>query len=209
MRIAGKETVVRWQNLRDRLQAAPTRQLWASAYRRFYRRRIDTRYLEPIASIERHDRQLGEGFSTVALFCTLVEYLESCERGDNFRYVGRSKTPLAAHEYSERQATTYFKDFLRSRPPFSALVPPGLVDSFYQDVRCGLLHEARTKGGWILSSKASQGQLVLQHGNQITLFRRQLVPAVEAYLSDYRSRLLTDANTQAAFIRKFNYLASP
>src|SRR5437588_8315723 len=119
MRIAGKRTVRRWHALRTQLQANPNRRLWTSAFEHFYLERIRTRYLNPIASISRHDTQVGEGFAVVALCCTLIEYLESCERGDNFRYVGRTGVAPGPHEYSERQASAYFKDFLRTRVPFS------------------------------------------------------------------------------------------
>ena len=209
MRIAGKQTDVQWTSLKARLQSNPSRRLWDSAYHRFYRARIDTRYLKPIGSIKKHDDQLGEGFAVVALFCTLAEYLETCERGENFRFVGSAKVTLGPHEYSEREAASRFKAFLNSRTPFNALLPAGLVDSFYRDVRCGLLHEARTKGGWTISTQTSGGQLVGQRGSKIMLFRNELVPAVEAYLADYRQRLLTDPNTQAAFIRKFDHLCIP
>ena len=209
MKIAGRETHANWGVLKARLQSAPTSQLWASAFHRFYRARIETRYLTPIALIEKDGAHLGEGFAIVALFCTLVEYLESVERGDNFRFVGSTKVALGSHEYSERQAKTYFKDFLRTRAPFNSLVPASLIDSFYQDVRCGLLHEAQTKGGWIISANGPKGRLVTQQGGAIKLFRNQLVPAVETYVTDYKQRLLTDPNTQAAFIRKFDHLCVP
>jgi hypothetical protein len=209
MKIAGKQTDGKWILLKQRLQSKPTRRLWASAFSGFYRKRIDTRYLDPIASIKRHDRELGEGFAIVALFCTLIEYLESCERGRNFRLVGRSNTTLGDYEYSERDAAGYFKDFLRTRVPFNALVPGDLVESFYRDVRCGLLHEARTKGGWSISAKPSRGLLVLQRGTEITLFRNELSSALELYIADYRQRLMSDLNTQAAFIRKFDHLSIP
>jgi len=114
MRVAGKRTDVDWCAFRARLTTAPTPSLWATAFRRFYRSRIDTRYLRPMSAIKRQDRQLGEGFAIVALFCTLIEYLESCERGYNFHLVGRTGYKLQQHEYSERQAAGYFKDFLRS-----------------------------------------------------------------------------------------------
>lgn len=209
MRIAGKRTVRRWHALRTRLQATPNKRVWMSAFDHFYLERIRTRYLNPIASISAYDTHLGEGFAIVALCCTLIEYLESCEQGDNFRYLGRTGAALGPHEYSERQASVYFKNFLRARSPFSTLVPANLIESFYRDVRCGLLHEARTKGGWTLSTADSKGRLVRQRGTSITLFRNELVRALEDYLQDYRHRLLTNANTQAAFIRKFDYLCSP
>lgn len=207
MRIAGKQTDKGWFTAKTRLQSKPTRRLWDSAFRRFYRARIDTRYLDPMVSIAARDTECGEGFAIVALFCSLVEFLESCERGDSFRFLGNTKAALQPHEYSERQASRYFRDFLRTRLPFSTLIPAALVDSFYRDVRCGLFHEARTKGGWVISTAPSGGALVVaQKGGQITLFRNELVPALEKYILDYRHRLLTNGSTQQAFIRKFDHL---
>jgi hypothetical protein len=206
MRIAGTNTDKQWMALKNRLQSKPSRRLWASAFCRFYRMRIDTRYLHPIASIQQHDLQQGEGFAIAALFCSLIEFLESCERGDNFHFICKSKYKLQPHEYSERQASSYFKNFLKTRTPFNTLIPSTLVDSFYQDVRCGLLHEARTKGGWHISTAPSKGILISQKDGKITLYRNQLIPALETYFLNYRSRLLVDLATQEAFIRKFDHL---
>ena len=205
MKIAGKNTDKHWSKLKARLQSKPSLELWDSAFHNFYRERIDTRYLHPIASIP--DKQNGEGFAIVALFCSLIEFLESCEKGHNFHLV--PKAQLLQYEYGQREASQYFKDFLRTREPFKTLIPTALVDSFYSDVRCGLLHEARTKGTWFISSASPAGILVSQNSGQITLFRRQLVPSLEAYFVDYRNRLLNDAKTQQAFIRKFDYLSMP
>lgn len=206
MRIAGRYTDQGWVKFKKRLQLEPSRDLWEKAFSQYYRTRINTRYLDPIDSIRQHDKTNGEGFAIVALFCSLIEFLESCEQGHNFRYVGRSNASLNQYEYSERQAANYFKDFLKTREPFDRLVPSALVDSFYQDVRCGLLHEARTKGTWFISSAKSNGVLISQDSGRITLFRNQLVSAFETYFDDYRSRLLSNQNTQEAFIRKFDFL---
>ncbi len=205
MKIAGKNTDEQWFALKARLQSTPSQALWDSAFSRFYRKRIDTRYLNPIASIR--DTQSGEGFAIAALFCSLIEFLESCERGYNFRFAPAAQ--LLPHEYNQNQASGYFKDFLRDREPFKTLVPAALVDSFYRDVRCGLLHEARTKGTWSISSASSAGILVSQSATRITLFRRQLVPSLETYFADYRNRLLKNPNIQEAFIRKFDFLCTP
>jgi len=206
MRIAGRYTDQHWAALKKRLLSEPNQSLWEKAFSQYYRVRIDTRYLDPIVSIQRRDTERGEGFAIVALFCSLVEFLESCERGYNFHLIGRSGERLQPYEYNERQASSYFKEFLRTRKPFDRLVPSALVDSFYQDVRCGLLHEARTKGGWYISTAWSGGALISQESGKITLFRNQLIPALETYFSDYQSRLLVNPNTQEAFIRKFDFL---
>jgi hypothetical protein len=206
MRIAGRNTDGQWTALKKRLQSKPSQRLWDSAFHRFYRMRIDTRYLRPIASIQQHDTQVGEGFAIAALFCSLLEFLESCERGYNFHFIGKTKDTLQPHEYNEHQASSYFKDFLKTRKPFNTLIPSTMIDSFYRDVRCGLLHEARTKGGWFISTAPSGGALISQKSGGIILFRNQLIPALEAYFCEYRQRLLTNSSTQQAFIRKFDHL---
>lgn len=206
MRIAGRHTDKHWMAFKKRLQSKPNERLWDSAFHDFYHMRIYTRYLHPIASIQQDDTQLGEGFAIAALFCSLLEFLESCERGDNFHFIGKTKGTLQPHEYNEHQASSYFKDFLKTRKPFNTLVPSTMIESFYRDVRCGLLHEARTKGGWFISTAASRGALISQKSGGCTIFRNQLIPALEAYFCDYRQRLLTDPSTQQAFIRKFDHL---
>lgn len=206
IRIAGLNTDKQWMALKNRLQSKPSPRLWDAAFRRFYRMRIDTRYLCPIASIRRHDTDHGEGFAITALFCSLIEFLESCERGYNFKYIGGQGNALQCYEYDQHQASTYFKDFLKTRKPFDTLIPSVLVNSFYRDVRCGLLHEARTKGGWVISTAASHDALISQHGMRRTLFRNHLIPALETYFVDYRERLLDTQSTQQAFIRKFDHL---
>jgi hypothetical protein len=208
MRIAGNQTDADWRSLKTCLESTPDEQMWLTAYKQFYRERINTRYLHPMQFIEKASRHLGEGFSVLSLFCTLVEYLESFERGHSFRYVNNDRE-LQVYEYSQRQASQYFKDFLRNREPFASLIPPALVESFYRDVRCGLVHEARTKGGWIVSSKSSGGMLIAQDGSRITLYRQELLPALEVYLSNYQQRLTTDPETQSAFIRKLDQLCMP
>jgi hypothetical protein len=206
MRIAGRRTDQQWATLKDSLLLEPSLSLWEKAFEQYYRTRINTRYLNPIDSIRRHDTKNGEGFAIVALFCSLLEFLESCERGENFHFIGRSNEVLQPYEYNERQASSYFKDFLRTKKPFDRLVPPELIDSFYKDVRCGLLHEARTKGSWYISTAKSNGILISQESEKITLYRNQLIPALEIYFDDYRSRLLNNPSTQEAFIRKFDFL---
>jgi len=205
MRIAGKYTAQQWKALKSCLQSTPSPDLWDLAFRCFYLTRIDTRYLLPIASIQRDDTESGEGFAIVALFCSLIEFLESCERGYNFRLLKKGEK-LQPFEYTQREAGGYFKDFLKTRKPFNTKIRKELVDSFYSDVRCGLLHEARTKGGWLISTKESVGELVHNKAGRKTLFRNQLILALKKYFVDYRTRLLKDPMTQQAFFRKFDHL---
>lgn len=211
MWIAGSKTDKDWAALRTQIQTNPTPALWESAFDDFYMARIRTRYLDPISAIEGLSHVAGEGFSIVALFCTLIEFLETCEKGHNFR-LGADPTQTAlTFEYGLRQGRGYFDNFLTTKKPFNTRFPPSLVPSFYADVRCGLLHEARTQGSWMITTRPSEGHLVRQVGTRIHLYRRELKPAFETYFTDYRQRLIADINgdLKPAFIRKFDHLASP
>jgi hypothetical protein len=206
VKISGKYTEKDWAEFKTRLKSPSTVRLWESGFRRFYQTRIETRYLRPIAAIKDNDRRNGEGFAIVALFCSLVEFLESCERGCNFRYL-KGKEKCGPNEYSQYETDGMFKAFLLTRTPFNVLVPSNLVASFYSDVRCGLLHEARTKGKWFISTAGSRDQLISVRDGRILLFRNELVPALKVYFADYRSRLVGDLHRQEAFIRKFDHLS--
>lgn len=188
------------------LKSNPTTRLWNFAFEKYFLARIETRYLQPIRSILRDDNYVGAGFSIVALFCTLVEFLESCEQGHNF-HIPKTLGKKVPYKYGPKKAGTYFKAFFVRRIPFKNLVPSDLVDSLYFDVRCGLLHEARTKGGWMVSARHSLGALVERDGAKVILYRSQIVPALDLYFADYQRRLLEKKRTQAAFLRKFDHLA--
>ena len=211
MWIAGTKTEQHWAVLSQQLQTHPTDALWQTAFDEFFMVRIQTRYLNPIAAIESLEKEDGEGFSIVALFCTLIEFLETCEQGHNFRKGADRNLTAQTFEYGLSQGRGYFEHFLKTKEPFKTIFPEALVSSFYADVRCGLLHEARTQGGWVISTRLSDGHLVRKVGNKVRLYRNELKPAFDIYFADYRARLLADVtgDLKRAFVRKFDHLAVP
>jgi hypothetical protein len=209
MWVAGTNTETDWADLKRRLQSTPPRAVWDEAFQQFHMTRIRTRYLEPMKAIRRIQKDIGEGFAITALFCSLCEFLESTERGHHYRYRGRHEPKVSRFEYND--AGRYFKEFLKTRQPFSGEFPARpkrLADSFYRDVRCGLLHEARTKGSWFISAEKSSA-LFSRDTDGITLFRNRLEPMLRQYLAGYRRRLLSNAATQRAFIRKWDHICQP
>lgn len=207
MKIAGNRTARQWGHLSRMLRQNPSPKRWEFAFEKYYMVRIESRYLSPMRAIAKDVRFDGAGFAITTLFCSLVEFLESCECGGNFV----AKGPWGAHEYGTRQAGGYFKAFFRNRAPFDRLMPAALVESFYSDVRCGLVHEARTKrGGWTISARAA-GQLVGNSQTGPVLFRNRLLPSLETYFADYRRRLLAPQShaVREAFLRKFDFVSIP
>lgn len=214
MWVAGTNTDKDWFALQAQLESKPTTALWEAAYEKFYKLRIETRYLKPMAAIKAIDADEGEGFAIAALFCTLIEFLETCEQGHNFKSNADPALTATKFEYRSRQGRGYFESFLRDREPFKTRFPSALIGEFYTHVRCGLLHEAKTEGGWVVVTLPSGGALVSEVGGKKRLFRDELKPALEEYFENYRKRLIADpapllhSETQKAFIRKFAHLFS-
>ena len=81
--------------------------------------------------------------------------------------------------------------------------------TFYADVRCGLLHEARTCGGWKVWTDGPANVLVEVQGAETILYRDQLESVLNRYLADYRSRLVKEERLQTNFVIKWNHLSKP
>jgi hypothetical protein len=196
--IAGWKTRTDWQALKARLNKGTAG--WDEAYRDYYRERLDRRYLHPIKVMQDHGTFSGEGFAIAALQCTLIEFLEATEQGVN--YVHRNADP-AQYQYSK--SGDLFVSFLLNRKPFNvAFTTQAAAEDFYSGVRCGLLHEARTKNGWRIWGHALQSQIV-DIPNRI-IDRDNFQTALIEYIEDYGVRLNTDAVLQAALVRKFDAL---
>ena len=200
--IAGKKTPDDWEKLRPRLQSGNDRNAWEEAFADFYLARLSLRYFDPIKLLQNHGTFQGEGFSIVAIQCSLVEFLETTIQGSSYRYRRRNDPPLGLHEYSSSEDV--FISFLTKRKPFLQDFDTASATAFYKHVRCALLHEARTKDGWTIWARSPNAKLI--DTNTKIVFRDDLQTAFEKFLVVYRSDLLDDADLQAAFIRKFDSL---
>jgi hypothetical protein len=116
--------------------------------------------------------------------------------------------PLGAdtvsHEYSN--SSDLFVRFLSTRTPFSKDFDAQLAREFYENVRCGLLHEARTKGGWTIWAKGPVGTLV-SAANKV-VYRDNFHSGLLEFIEWYKSALVADVSLQEAFLRKFDSLCT-
>ena len=104
-----------------RLQAAKDRVAIAD----FLVERFEERYFAPI------DHECKHGFTIMAICCLSIEAIESFSRG------WRDSSGK-----SQKAFRSYFSRFdnLAIFTPHS--------DAFYKHIRCGILHQAETTGGW-------------------------------------------------------------
>lgn len=136
----------------------------------------------------------------MAIQCSLIEFLEGCVQGVNYKYLRHGQTP-GPHEYSDSMGI--FCSFL-ARNPFHRDFTPGLADSFYRKVRCGVLHEARTYGTWLVHDWDKSGRC-LEPTTPI-LYRDNFQKAIESFAKAYAADVPGDPGLKAAFVRKFNHL---
>ena len=155
--------------------------------------------MEPIGLLQASLGRQGEGFSIVAIQCTLVEFLESTVQGINYKY----KNP-GSYEYSK--SGDLFKSFLSTRAPFMHEFSEALAEDFYMNVRCPLLHEARTKNRWKIWGASSTGNIL--DVAEKKLFRDNFQAAIVTFVNDYKRLLLSSAAVQEAFVRKFEAICT-
>lgn len=221
IRIAGERTIYEWVEMRNRLASASDLEAWKKAYSDFFMERLKTRYFNPIDILnksksydsERHQQWCGEGFAIVAIQCSLVEFLQATRKG--LKYVLKNPDPCK-FEYS--RSKDMFIEFLSTCEPFKAIFSCKEEDhklpcycrarDFYEGVRCGLLHEARTKKGWTIRVMIGKENEPCIDFDKKVVYRNQLQDAFRKYVKAYGSELETNATLQKAFIRKFDDLCS-
>jgi len=95
----------------------------------FILKRFLERYLEPVVN-----STLRNGFAMMAIGCLMIEALESFYQGWN--------------NSSGHKGEDIFNGFFNRFPSFAEY--RGIGTEFYKHIRCGILHQAETTGGWII-----------------------------------------------------------
>lgn len=221
MKIADQYTVADWNAMKSTLVPGKPDN-WEEAFNLFFQTRIETRYFEPIKLLQKHGKNKGEGFSIVALQCSLIEFLSSvadtknctCEKPSP----SKTKCKCCKKETDDKICQTCkrniissskrFTDFLRNNSLFKGeLSTCSKANSFYDDVRCALLHNARTKGNWIILADSEDDEIISWNKkNEKILYRNNLQKAFDQYVDSYGKELKKCPELQKAFIRKFDSL---
>jgi len=190
-----------WLELKTRLQAdKQNKKLWEEAIE-FFDKRLHSRYLQPIKVIENNSNIEGEGFSIVAILCSMIEALESFYQGRTYRK-GAKGNPLD-EKVEYYKSLPIFKSFLTNRDPFKNLFSlNGLVEDFYENVRCAILHEAATRNGWTI--RVDTEEMIEVNGYQKILNRALFVKEIENYMGGYILELSESTELKDAYIRKFD-----
>jgi hypothetical protein len=201
VKIAGDRTVDDWDACKAALIVGGDPEAWTKACEQFFVERLRTRYFDPINALQSSKLLKGEGFSIVTIQCSLIEFLGSIVKGKSYIYRPNKKIPLATFEYDNSKSL--FVEFLTTAHPFEKIfTKTNLATEFYEAVRCGLLHEARTKKGWRILESHPSGIAV----DAKVVYRNDLQNAFEKFVKWYKTELPKDKDLQEAFVRKFDSL---
>jgi len=195
MKIAGNLTISNWEKLSKNLNCSSDDN-WSDAFQ-YFEKRIKTRYINPIKSILEIGDNLGEGFAVVNLQCSLIETIESFINGCKSEY----NTTIRKTQWKKGATIIFnsnkeiFISFFNNRTPFKELNIDGGL--FYQDVRCGLLHETQTKSNWKIRCNTANDNIFY---DEITtsygivekiIYRENFQKALEKLISDYKSSIVS------------------
>jgi len=139
-------------------------------YERFYRR-----YLMPF---EKVDKDFNSGFAQMAACCLMIEAMQS------FRNGWKSTYRLKDANGKEIPGGKIFGDFFKHYSEFVDFENLGF--EFYDSIRCGILHQAETKNGWIVMR---DGPLFDEPTRTInsTIFRRQMEKCLDKYCKELQA----------------------
>ena len=127
------------------------------------RRRFTERYIRPL-TVDPHRKH---GFAMMAIACLMIEALESFRQG---------------WETSDGQSKAAFCFFFDATESFAMF--RGRGQSFYTHVRCGILHQAETTGGWKIERK---GPLLSADG---TINATRFIETLEHVLDGFCDELI-------------------
>ena len=147
----------------------------------FFKQRIKERYIKPF-DCKAHKN----GFIMMASSCLMIEMLESF-------YKGKKNT--------ERGDPT-FAIFFKRHEQFSAFKETG--KDFYENVRCGIMHQGETTGGWHIRRNGK-----LFDESTKTINATKFLLEMNNVLDEYCNKLLAeDWNSQLwkKFRKKMNFV---
>ncbi len=210
----------RWLNIREKIKESyVVDKNWVESVELF-KSRMQDKFFDPIEKIIKEKRLKGEGFAIVTVQCALIESLAAFRQGKIFNHEKNEKS--LSYEY--RNSYKVYVDFLNSvdifRDNFFTIDSKGRKQNgkpfeagdFYKNVRCGLIHEGKTKGNWTIkaSKKKVKAEKIFidSKGATINLYRTILHYRLKKYLDSYCIELVTNDNQKLRryFARKLDNL---
>jgi hypothetical protein len=129
--------------------------------------RFSERYINPIKKLDPNEKH---GFSIMAISCLMIESLESFKSG---------------FKDTKKKSKKTFIKFLKTELEFKDF--SGFEESFYTDIRCGILHQSETTNGWKIRRTGK-----LFDNKTKTINATKFLEKLEKTLKNYTTELKTN-----------------
>ncbi len=207
---------IAWTNVRMRLdQSYGYDEIWEEAIQ-IFNNRLRKKFFSPIQIIINDRSKNGEGFAIMTVQCAIIETLAAFRKGMIFNHNNRNGNPAYEYKSSRKIFTEFllsasiFKDHFWSLDITGAMVPNNPFNSidFYSDVRCALMHEARTKNNWHINlspkktDSKNESKFIVTKNGKIKIYRTLLHYRLLNYFMEYQNELRQN-NQDGEILRKY------
>ena len=139
----------------------------------FFRERVRERYIEPVMVLNAEEKN---GFSIMAQSCLLIETYETFRQG--WPSSDKKSGPAFCFFFDREDL---FRDFR------------GHAQQFYKNVRCGILHQGETTGGWHITRENGEPLFDANtHTIHATKFHALMAKVIDKYRDELKAKPLTD-----------------
>jgi hypothetical protein len=199
-------TVRDWKELR--FQLIDSDDSWIKAYE-IFEDRLKSRFFNPIDLIKTNGKNEGEGFSIALISIVMLEFIAAFEHGKIYK---TSNEELSPNEYySGRKILILFiKESKVFKSHFSSNTE---INNFYANIRCGLVHEARTKESDVIISEGSikntnKEKIYFKKDGEGRLNRDLLLSKIREHLEGVKQRILSnDKDIRNNFMLKMDEIS--
>ncbi len=140
----------------------------------FFVRRFTERYITPINAAERNKKH---GFCTMAVSCLMIEALQCF-------WTGEPDTRGREDTTQKSKGQLAFENFFARTPALYEFS----TSTFYRDIRCGILHQAETKGGWTINRQNANGKVKDGFSIDATMFHQFVEDALKDHAESLRNQ---------------------
>lgn len=194
-----------WIKTRNKLNSNQYDENWETVFS-IFNDRINDKFFSSIELLIDNGNKSGNGFSILSLECLLIELFATFKSGEihNARYDEKSDP-----SYQFKDSSRVYTEFLYNCSIFEnhfykidesegkILNTPFNAMDFYTDVRCGLLHEGKTKKKWTINLKPkgeNNDIFIKETGSKIKVYRTVLYMKLKKYLAQYLDELRGENN---------------
>ena len=191
-----KFTLGDWKVLRKTLaNGTATGEDWDKAFQ-VLRERWQKRYLDPIDWIHHWNgpsKSEGEGFAIMTIACCLFESVAAAYLGKVYHYDQKVRDKAGTWAY--RHSECCYLRVLQKHPAFKDTwlsTKAAHSQRFYRGIRCGLIHEARTKAEFKISPDSKRKDVAWTEGEAIKFNRHAFIERLHRIIDQMKTDVWDD-----------------